>query len=39
MKQLTKIVKITVKGKTKAECEQFFQMLKGYCDVEIKEVK
>jgi len=37
--KLTKTYEITVKGKTKRECEQVFEMIKSIVDLEMVEIK
>ena len=37
--KITKRFEITVKGKNKSECDQFFNQLDSFCDVELKEIK
>jgi len=39
METVIKTFRFTVKGKTKKECDQFFQQIKSFFGVKVEEVK
>ena len=38
MTNLSKLLLVTVEGKSKKECEQFFNQLKSFCNISVEEI-